>query len=142
VSRYDWLLFLHVLSAFALIASMVIFAVLLLNRDARDTPLLGISWLGSRLWEVGGLGTLVFGIWLAVDSPPPIDYDFFDGWIIAALLLWFVSGGTGSQLVAAYSAARTGDASALDTARFRVQNLVFLLAGTLLIADMIFKPGS
>ncbi len=142
MTRYDWLLFLHVLSAFALIASMVIFALLLLKRGARDTPLLRISWLASRLWEVGGLGTLVFGLWLAIDSPPPIDYDFFDGWILAALVLWFVSGGTGSRLVAAYSAARDGDASAFDTARFRSQNVVFLLADTLLIADMIFKPGA
>ena len=143
MSRYDWLLFLHVLAGFALIASMVIFATLLLTaRAGAPSPLIGLSWLASRLWEVGGLGTLVFGLWLAIDSPPPIHYDFFDGWILAALLLWFVNGGSGSQVIAAWKAAREGDAGALGTARFTSQNLVLMLAGTLLIVDMIFKPGA
>jgi uncharacterized membrane protein len=143
VSRYDWLLFLHVLAGFALIASMVIFATLLLTaRTGARAPLLGLSWLGSRLWEVGGLGTLVFGLWLAIDSPPPIDYHFLDGWILAALVLWFVNGGSGSQVTAAYRSAREGDASALGTARLTSQTVVMTLAGLLLIVDMIFKPGS
>jgi uncharacterized membrane protein len=143
VSRYEWLLFLHALSGFALIASMVTFATLLVTaRRGAPSPLIGLSWLASRLWEVGGLGTLVFGLWLAIDSPPPIHYDFFDGWILAALVLWLVNGGSGSQVIAAWSAARDGDTAALGTARFTSQNLVLILAGTLLIADMIFKPGA
>src|SRR4051794_32743852 len=122
---------------------MVIFATLLLTaRTGARAPLLGLSWLGSRLWEVGGLGTLVFGLWLAIDSPPPIHYDFFDGWILAALVLWFINGGSRSQVTAAWKAAREGDARAPRTARLTRQTLVMPVAGTLLIVDMIFKPGA
>ena len=143
MSRYEWLLFLHVLAGSALIASMVIFTTLLVSaRGGAPSPLVGLSWLGTRLWEMGGLGTLVFGLWLAIDSPPPVNYDFLDGWILAALALWFVNGGSGSQVVAAWKAAREGDAGALGTARFTSQTLVMTLAGALLIADMIFKPGA
>lgn len=143
MSRYDWLLFLHVLSAFALIAALVGFAVLLVAaRRTPDAPVVRLSWVSSRLWEVGGLGTLVFGLWLAIDSPPPVNYSFFDGWILAALVLWLVNGGSGSQVVAAWKGAREGDAAAIASARFTSQNVVMLLAGTLLIVDMIFKPGA
>src|SRR4051794_318112 len=143
VSRYEWLLFLHVLAGFALISSMVIFTTLLVTaRAGAPSPVVGLSWLGSRLWEVGGLGTLVFGLWLAIDSPPPIHYDFFAGCILSTLALWFINRGSRSQVTGAWKAAREGDAGALGTARLTSQTLVMTLAGTLLIVDMIFKPGA
>ena len=145
MSRYEWLLFLHVLAAFALVAAIVIFATLLVTARSGpdDAPLLRISWLGSRLWEVGTLGTVVFGVWLAIDSPPPINYDFFDGWIIAALVLWFVASGAGSQVVSAYAEVRAGGGlAALRTPRATSQQVVMILTATLLLVDMIFKPGA
>lgn len=145
MTRYEWLLFLHVLAGFALIAGIVIFTTLLVTArsGADDAPLLRISWLGSRLWEVGTLGTLVFGVWLAIDSPPPVNYDFFDGWIIAALVLWFVASGSGSQVVSAYTGVRAGGGLAgLRTPRATSQQVVMILAATLLLVDMIFKPGA
>jgi uncharacterized membrane protein len=144
VSRYEWLLFLHVLAAFALVGALVIFTTLLVTTrsTAGPTRLLGISWLGSRLWEVGTLGTLVFGVWLAIDSPPPIDYDIFDGWIIAALVLWFIGSGAGGQVVPVYKEARGGELSGLRSVRATSQHVVMILAGTLLLIDMIFKPGA
>jgi uncharacterized membrane protein len=148
VSRYDWLLFLHVLAAFALVASLVIFTTLFTTtRAAAATgaaPLVRISWLASRLWETGTLGTLVFGLWLAIDPPPPIEsYGILDGWIIAALVLWFIASGSGSQVVSAYTEARSGgDLSALRTPRATSQHIVMILAATLLLVDMIFKPGA
>jgi uncharacterized membrane protein len=142
VSRYDWLLFLHLLSAFALVAALVAFTTLFATVRGTDAPLLRISWLASRLWEVGGLGTLVFGVWMAIDSPPPIHYDFFDGWILAALVLWFVASGAGSRVVMAYTQARAGELSGLRTSRFTSQHVVMILATTLLLVDMIFKPGA
>jgi hypothetical protein len=140
VTRYEWLLFLHVLTAFALVAAIVIFATLFVTARSGNTPLLSISWLGSRLWEVGTLGTLVFGVWMAIDID---NYDLLDGWILAALVLWIVASGAGSQVVAAYSGARGGGGLAgLRTARFTSQHVVMILAATLMLVDMIFKPGA
>ena len=39
-------------------------------------------FVADRCWDVGGLGTLIFGIWLALNLD---QYDFFDGWILLAL---------------------------------------------------------
>jgi uncharacterized membrane protein len=138
VSRYEWLLFLHVLSAFALVASLVIFTTLLATaRDSRPSPLLGISWLGSRLWDVGVLGTLVFGVWMATDID---NYDLLDGWILAALLLWVIAAGAGARVGLAYRALR--DEGAELAVVVRTQQLVMIVAATLLLVDMIFKPGA
>jgi uncharacterized membrane protein len=138
VSRYEWLLFLHVLSAFALVASLVIFTTLLATaRDSRPSPLLGISWLGSRLWDVGVLGTLVFGVWMATDID---NYDLLDGWILAALVLWVIAAGAGARVGLAYRALR--DEGAELPVVVRAQQLVMIVAATLLLVDMIFKPGA
>jgi len=79
VSRYDWLLFLHLIGAFAAMGSVVVFSVLFLGGDRIAAPQL--TFLGRRLWDVGGLLTLVFGVWLALD-----DYSIVDGWILIALV--------------------------------------------------------
>ena len=144
MDRYDWLLFLHVLAAFALVGSLVIFTtVLLATRSSSadgDTPLLGVSWLGSRLWDVGGLGTLVFGVWLAIDLD---GYDLLDGWILAALVLWVVAAGAGARLGIAYNEARSGGGLAgLRTSSATTLQLVMIVATTLLLIDMIWKPGA
>jgi uncharacterized membrane protein len=137
VSRYEWLLFLHVLSAFALVGSLVIFTTLLVTARGGPSPLLGISWLGSRLWDVGGLGTLVFGVWMAIDID---NYDLLDGWILAALVLWVIAAGAGSRVGLAYRALR--DEGTELAVVVRTQQLVMILATTLLLVDMIFKPGA
>ena len=59
---YDWLLFLHVLTAFALVATVVIFSAFALGA-AREPRVLTVA---NALWAVGGLGTLIFGVWLAI----------------------------------------------------------------------------
>ena len=72
MSRYDWLLFLHVASAFALVASLVLYTVLIAVVWNKDVPsdvarLFRISKVGDVLIAVGSIGVLVFGIWLAID---------------------------------------------------------------------------
>ena len=71
--------------------SVVVFSVLVLagGRVAGAQ----LTFLGRRLWDVGGLLTLVFGVWLALD-----DYDILDGWILTALVLWVVAAATGVLL--------------------------------------------
>jgi hypothetical protein len=127
VSRYDWLLFLHLIGAFAAVGSAVVFSVLLLGADrVAGTQL---TFLARRLWDVGGLLTLVFGIWLALD-----DYSIVDGWILAALVLWAIAAGTSIRLGEAYSAG-TGD-------RARPLYAVMTIAVLALLVVMIYKPGA
>jgi hypothetical protein len=127
VSRYDWLLFLHLIGAFAAVGSAVVFSVLLLGADRIAGTQL--TFLARRLWDVGGLLTLVFGIWLALD-----DYSIVDGWILAALVLWAIAAGTGIRLGEAYSAG-TGD-------RARPLYAVMTIAVLALLVVMIYKPGA
>ena len=96
MSLDDWILALHVLSAFALVAAMVVFWVILAGRHAdpegaRLAPVARIATVGVA---VGSLGTLVFGVWLALSVG---GYDLWDGWILAALVLWVVGVGTGER---------------------------------------------
>jgi uncharacterized membrane protein len=102
---YDWLLALHVLSAFAWIAALVVYSVLVvaLRRTALPSDvvrLFRVSRVGDALIAVGMIGTIVFGIWLALD-----EYEIWDGWIIAALVLWVAAAAVGGRTGAAFKAA-------------------------------------
>jgi hypothetical protein len=130
VDLYDWLLFLHVLGAFAAVGSVVVFTVLLLAADATPAAL-RLTTLGRRLWDIGGATTLVFGVWLALHVE---GYDLLDGWILAALVLWVVATGSGTRLGLAYREP--------DGGRPLVLWAVMTLAVVALLVDMIFKPGA
>ena len=89
MSGHDWLLFLHVLSAFGLVAALVLYTVLIAVVWNKDVPgdvarLFRISKVGDVLIAVGSIGVLVFGIWLAIEDDR---YKVWDGWVIAALVL-------------------------------------------------------
>jgi hypothetical protein len=128
VSRYEWLLFLHLIGAFAAMGSVVVFSVLLLGGDRIAGPQL--TFLGRRLWDVGGLLTLVFGVWLALD-----DYSIVDGWILTALVLWAIAGGTGVRIGMALDSGSASD-------RVRPLYAVMTLSVVALLFVMIFKPGA
>ena len=159
VSGHDWLLFLHVLSAFALVAALVLYTVLIAAVWNKDVPgdvarLFRISRVGDVLIGVGSVGVLVFGIWLAIEDDR---YKVWDGWVIAALVLWFVMGALGSRTGKIYDATRDrarslvreGNNSPDAELRTLVQDrrgLWFHTGGiivvVLLLIDMIFKPGA
>jgi hypothetical protein len=134
VSLYDWLLFLHVLAAFLLVAGVVAYGVVVFGgggiaaHRALVPPALA-------LWNVGGIGVLILGIWLAIEVDA---YEVWDGWIIAAIVLWFVASAAGGPLSRGL---RAGD-TALDAGRARVLVTVMALASLALLLDMIFKPGA
>jgi hypothetical protein len=130
LSRYDWLLFLHLIGAFLAVGSVVVFSVLLLagGRVAAAE----LTFLGRRLWDVGGLLTLVFGIWLAFDR-----YDISDGWILTALALWVIAAGSGVRLGLAFTESAEPVAS-----RVRPLYGVMAVAVTALLVVMIWKPGA
>jgi glycerol uptake facilitator-like aquaporin len=159
VSRYDWLLFLHVLSAFALVASLVLYTVLIASLWGSDVPseavrLFRLQRVGDVLVAVGSGGVLVFGIWLAIDVDA---YHPWDGWVIAALVLWAVMGALGSRTGKAYNAARDraralareGTDAPSPELRALLQDRQALwlhVAGIVtvlvILVDMIFKPGA
>jgi uncharacterized membrane protein len=159
VSRYDWLLFLHVTSAFALISAVVMASVLFVAARTRDVPsevarLFRLMRLGDILGGVGSVGALIFGIWLAIDVK---GYEVWDGWIIAAIVLWLVMGAfagrTGKVINDIRNRARALAAEGGDVPNAELRSLVrdprglWLHAATaatvlLLLLDMIFKPGA
>jgi hypothetical protein len=133
MSTYEWLLFLHLLAAFLLVAGLVAYSVLVLSSGGvAVSRALGRPALA--LWNAGGLGTLVFGVWLALDVD---EYELWDGWIIAALVLWLIGSGAAGRLA---TAVRERPAGRIEGARMLVG--VMALATLLLLLDMIFKPGA
>jgi len=131
VSRYDWLLFLHLIGAFAAMGSVVVFSVLLASGARVAVP--ELTFLGRRLWDVGGLLTLIFGVWLALDMD---SYGIFDGWILGALVLWAIAGGTGTRLGMAFAGDEPPPRAALMP-----MYAVMAVAVTALLVLMIYKPG-
>jgi hypothetical protein len=83
----DALLFLHVLSAFMLGATVVMLSAVALGAAVGSRT----ASVGNLLWDVGGAGTLVFGVWMALRSD---FYEITDGWVLAALALWVVAAAT------------------------------------------------
>ena len=159
MSFVDWALVVHVLSAFAYVAGLVVFWVLIVAVRRTDTPaetmrMEPIVKVGGAAVGIGAVGTIVVVIYLAfaVDG-----YAIWDGWIIAALVLWVVSGGLGQRTGAAYqqgmdkakeldAAGKTGPDEGL-LALNRTQAGLILhsltsLAVLLILLDMIFKPGA
>jgi hypothetical protein len=131
---YDTLAFLHVLSAFALVATVVIFSAVALGAAA-DSRLLAV---GNALWNVGGFGTLVFGVWLALYVK---GYEIWDGWIITALVLWAIGTELGRRAQLGYAGAAGGGAGA----EIRQAALMHWLRAAVVLAllvVMIYKPGA
>jgi hypothetical protein len=134
MSTYDWLLFLHLLAAFLLVSGLVAYAVLVLSSGGEAVSrALGAPALG--LWNAGGLGTLVFGVWLALEVD---GYELWDGWIIAALVLWLIGSGAAERLATGVRAGQS--VGRVEGARMIVG--VMALTTLLLLLDMIFKPGA
>jgi len=134
VTTYDWLLFLHVLAAFTLVAGLVAYAVIVLGPDG-DAARRALVAPALAMWNVGGIGVLVLGVALAIDVDA---YDLLDGWIVAAIVLWLVASAAGGPL----SAGLRDDARSLDRRRARMLYAVMAAATAALLIDMIFKPGA
>jgi uncharacterized membrane protein len=159
VSLYDWLLFLHVLTAFALVTAVVVYTVIVLAGRRLDVPsdiarMFRLSRVADVLIAVGSIGVLVLGIWLAIQVD---DYQVWDGWIIAAIVLWAVFAEVGRRTGKHYDAARTRartlvaegrnapDAELNAMMRSSTGLALQLASAALVLAmliDMIYKPGA
>ena len=81
-------MFFHLLAAFLLVSGLVAYSgVVLSSRGEAVSRALGSPALA--LWNAGGLGTLAFGVWLALESTATS----LGRWIIAALVLWLIGSG-------------------------------------------------
>jgi uncharacterized membrane protein len=159
VSFGDWLLALHLLSAAALVGGSTLFSVLIValwkvDRPAPTLAYMRLSRLGGILIGAASALVLIFGVWLAFDRD---DYHVWDGWILAAIVLWIVGVGAGQRAGVLYARvveiARTalerGDdgpdeaiAGALRDRQPLVLHVVSAGAIVLILLDMIFKPGA
>jgi hypothetical protein len=139
VSLYDWLLFLHVLSAFLLVGALVALwglvigtrpsATLIAAADARR-----FGRIAGPIVGVGMIGAIAFGIALAIDSD---SFHPWDAWIVAALVLWAVSGWAGGQAGRTFE--RDPVAGRTAGIRYQVINSIGILA---ILVLMIWKPGA
>jgi hypothetical protein len=159
VNFNDWLLGFHLWSAFALVGSMVLFwTVVVVLRNAGDVDSCvaygRVTDVGSKLVGVGFAGTIIFGISLAFNKD---GFAIWDGWIIAAIILWVIGGATGGRAGSEYMKAHTrakelqaagqsGQSDELRALNRTSSGLLMLaissLAIALIVIDMIWKPGA
>jgi hypothetical protein len=158
VDLNDWILSFHLLAAFALVGAEVIFSIMIValwgtDNTERVTSFMTVSRVGTILIAVGTAGTIVFGVWLAISKEP---YDLWDGWVIAAIVLWAIASGVGQQAGkgygdAALEAARLAEAgtptSPVVAETFGASRAFWLYVAStavviLILIDMIWKPGA
>lgn len=155
----DWMLALHVLSAVALVAGLILFWVIIIAARRTDTPegtlrFGPLTRVADGAIGVGMGGTIILGIWLAFSFG---GYDIWDPWIVAAIVLWFVVAGLGQRTGKAYepgvrkaqelqAAGQSGPNTELlalnrTSTGLMLQTLSTLVV-VLLLVDMIWKPGA
>ena len=140
----DWLLSLHVLSAAALVGGLAgLWAIALAVRptgaEAVSTAPLAIARPLSAVVGVGMIGTIVFGIWLAIDID---DYAVWDPWIVAALVLWLVGGGLGERSGRAFAELPTATDAREPWRRGALLHAASSVAAVIILVLMIWKPGA
>jgi uncharacterized membrane protein len=159
VTFSDWLLFVHVAAAFAVVAAVTVFTLLVLTTRRMDAPaevlpLFRVGDPANILIQAGSAVALLVGIWLAIRLP---QYHPWDGWLIAAYVLWAIAGGVGGATGKEYQRLRkqaqalvadgklepSADLrAALRSTKALVLHLIVVAAVVLLVVDMIFKPGA
>ncbi|MBA2295273.1 MAG: DUF2269 family protein [Actinobacteria bacterium] len=158
MSLNDWILALHLLAAFALVGAQVAFTSMMVALWRTDDPQRVVAFkrpsqVAQVMIMAGVAGTLIFGIWLAISLEA---YQLWDGWVIAAFVLWAIASGLGQQMGEAYGSSATeaerlvaaGTRSSPELAatygpsrafQFHVASVVVTF---LLLLDMIWKPGA
>jgi hypothetical protein len=126
---YDWLLFLHLLAAFLLAVTAVTYSAVAFGAVAGGRSM----FVADRCWDIGGLGTLIFGVWLALYLD---EYEIWDGWIIGALVLWLVTTGLGDSLRRQLAGAERLESRAALLHWLRTAGVIGLLV------LMVWKPGA
>ena len=155
----DWLLALHLLSAFALVGALVLFSVVIVVVRRTDSPEQVVSAgrllpVGNVAVIVGSLGVIVFGVWLAISLE---DVEIWDAWVLAAIVLWAITSEAGrrsdpefapaieraNELVAAGQLGPDAELAGLTrTSKGMTLHLIATVGTLLILIDMIWKPGA
>ena len=146
MSKYDWLLLIHVAAAFAVVTAIVLWTLLIVASRGPDRA--GHAALASAfgrpariLFLAGGLLVLVFGIWLAVD----VEYGLTDEWVIGAIVLWVVASFAGersARILATPDSPEPNGRARPERRRAVLLHLINVAAVLGLILLMVFKPGA
>src|SRR6266540_4480468 len=159
MSLDDWVLALHLIAAFAVVGAMVFFGVLIVagwrvGRPSSALAVMRLVLVPTVMVAAGSMLVLVFGIWLSISLDA---YHPWDGWVIAAVVLWAIAGGAGQRggrvyeragqlaedLVAKGDDEPSRELQALLRDRMAlVLNTVAIVAVLLILIDMIWKPGA
>jgi len=148
---YDWLLFLHIVSAMVWVGGAVLLgalaAIVLRERDPDQVARFGatLRMLGPRVLAPATIAVFGLGIWLVLDSAA---WDFGQFWIELALGLFGAAFliGAAHQSRAALELERAAERLDHETARRQLARWTWGYAAivVLLLAvawDMVFKPG-
>ncbi len=152
---YDWMLALHLLSAFAVATALVLYSVLVVSGRRMTTleqtrPLWRVAPVGAQLIGAGMGLAFVFGVILALDSD---DFELWDPWVIIGIVLWVLLGAigrsSGNYYLAVEKIAKEGGPDAERTVLDRLKapagmrlHLATIGLFLLLLLDMVFKPGA
>jgi hypothetical protein len=159
VSFEDWIFALHLLFAATLVGSLVMTWIVVVAMYSVDTAALTLSFsrvgmIGSALTVAGLLGAITFGIWLAILRD---DFQVWDGWVIAAIVLWAIATVAIVRSFVEYAKAvekaralvpsgQTGPDAELRALNRTSTGLLLRalasLAVVLIVVDMIWKPGA
>ena len=159
MSFEDWIFAIHLLMAATLVGALVMSWILTVALRSVETAGTTISFnrvamVGATILGVGLIGVIAFGIWLAIlrDAFHP-----WDGWVIAAIILWVIATAAIMRAVADYrkpaeraraliASGQTGlDAELAALNRTTTALLMRALASAaivLIVIDMVYKPGA
>ncbi len=131
---YDWLLFLHLLSALMVFGTLAVFSAFAFGatNDGR------ILRVGNVLWDTSGAGLLIFGIWLALDVD---GYSLLDGWIIGALVLFAIVTELGRRARVGYEKSN-GSHEVAATGNAAIWHWLRTIGILAILVLMIYKPGA
>ena len=139
---YELLLFLHVLAAAGLFATIATFSAVAFGAEV-DRRSVGIA---NALWGVSGISVLVLGILIVLvhdDDAGVPDYGIFDGWIILAVVLWLAATGFGEAAQRTPRSERPGEDGVLTMdSRQRAMHWLRVAAVIALLVVMVWKPGA
>lgn len=129
----DTLLFLHLIAAFLLGVTVVMYSAVAFGAQPQNRML----FVADRCWDVGGLGTIILGVWLVLDLD---QYDITDGWIIGAIVLWFVATGLGQSFQRRLADTESGPVAVTGALRTLHWLRTLVVLGILVL--MVWKPGA
>jgi hypothetical protein len=159
VSFEDWIFAIHLLSAATLVGALVmswILTVALRSVDTAGTTLSfnRVAMVGATAIGVGLVVSIGFCIWLAILREA---FHPWDGWVIAAIILWCIATAAIVRAVAEYrkpaekareliASGQTGPSDELTALNRSSTGLLLRalasVAIVLIVIDMVYKPGA